>query len=235
MLEKFKMSDSNPASTPLDHNQVLSKNMHAKDSGPSEMANVPYQEAVGSILYLSQVTRPDIAHAVNTVSKFNKNPCKIHWTAVKRILRYLKGTISAKLEFCRNEDPVLTGFCDADWGSDIDDRRSCTGYVFKMNGGAVSWNSKRQATVALSTTEAEYMGLSSATQEAMWLRQLRLDLLPNSSDQPIKIFCDNKSAISLSHSDGYNARTKHIDIRHHFIRNKIEEKKIQVEHIVFVS
>ncbi|XP_074042427.1 uncharacterized protein [Leptinotarsa decemlineata] len=136
------------------------------------MTKIPYQEVIGSILYASQGTRPDITYAVNTVSQFNKNYGKAHWTAVKRILRYLKRTMYAKLVYTKNSDSRLKGYCDADWASDVDNRQSCTGYVFLQQGGPISWNCKRQHTVALSTTEAEYMALSAAntklrnTQEA---------------------------------------------------------------------
>ncbi|XP_046602605.1 secreted RxLR effector protein 161-like [Neodiprion lecontei] len=104
------------------------------------------------------------------VSKFNDNPGKTHWSTVKRTFRYLKGTSKMRLEFSAEEIGEVIGYCDADWASDIDERRSCIGYVFILQGGAISWNCKRQATVALSTTEAEYMALSSATQEAIWLK-----------------------------------------------------------------
>ena len=122
------------------------------------------------------------------------------------------------------------GYCDADWASDMDERRSCTGNVFTLQGGAISWSCKRQQTVALSTTEAEYMALSAATQEVLWLQQFEHELFPSIST-PIRIYCDNKSAINLANCDGYHARTKHIDIRHHFIRQKIQEKKIIVTHV----
>ncbi len=131
---------------------------------------IPYQEAIGSLMYLSQCTRPDISFAVNKLSRYNySNPGIKHWQAVKHLLRYLKGTSSNKLEFKKsNEDPDIVGYVDADWGSQVDDRKSTTGYLFKAQGSAISWSSKKQTTVALSSCEAEYMGLSSAVQEALW-------------------------------------------------------------------
>lgn len=229
VLTKFNMSTCNPSTTPLDPNQKLSKEMSPKDSEDSDyMKSIPYQEAVGSILYAAQLTRPDISYAVNMVSKFNKNPGKAHWNAVKRILRYLRGTSSAKLEFTSNGNGNLICYCDSDWASDIDTRRSVTGYVFLLQGGPVSWCSRRQPTVALSTTEAEYMGLSTSLQEAMWLLQLQAELDACEQKVPMKIFCDNRSAINLATTDGYHARSKHIDIRHHYVREKVKDKTIEV-------
>lgn len=195
------------------------------------MKDVPYQEAIGGLLYLSQGTRPDIAYTVNMLSKYNNNPGRPHWEAVKRVMRYLKGTLHARLKFSKDGNPNIVSFTDSDWASDEDDRRSCTGHAFVKQGGAISWNSKRQPTVALSSTEAEYMALSSCAQEALFFRQLESNLGSSVSGESTQVFCDNKGAIDLSKTTGYNARTKHIDIRHHFLRNCIEDKQITVEHI----
>ncbi|XP_046472611.1 uncharacterized protein [Neodiprion pinetum] len=231
-LAKFNMADCKPAVTPTDPNQKLTKDMSPKNNEEiEEMSRIPYQEAIGSILYVAQGTRPDLSYAINTVSKFNNNPGKAHWSAVKRILRYLKGTSKMRLEFSAKANTDLIGYCDADWASDTDERRSCTGYVFILQGAAISWNCKRQHTVALSTTEAEYMALSSATQEAMWLKQFKEELWPNDQTKAITIYCDNKSAINLAQTDGYHARSKHIDVRHHFVRQKLSQKYIKVDHV----
>jgi len=234
LLNKFDMNDCNPVSTPADPNQKLTKDMAPKTADEqNEMSVVPYQEAVGGLLYIAQGTRPDIAYAVNSVSKFSNNPGKAHWAAVKRIMRYLKGTIAAKLEYSKDDSREITGFCDADWANDNDDRRSVTGYCFLRQNGAISWSSKRQKTIALSSAEAEYMSLASITQEALWLRQLQneFNLDGHSGNQPTNINCDNMSAIDLSKSVGYHGRTKHIDIRHHFLRQHISLGHVYVQHI----
>ena len=225
LLEKFNMTDCKPVDTPCDSNQRLTKDMQSNDFDSSE---IPYQQAVGSILYLTQGSRPDIAYAVNYVSRFNNCFSKPHWLAVKRILRYLKGTANLKLAFRRSFES-LHGFCDADWASDVENRKSCTGYVFLRSNGPVSWNSKQQPTVALSTAEAEYMSLSAATQEAMWLKQLEDEIFK--SNQPIKILCDNQSAISLAENNGYSARCKHIDIRHHYVRQMVNDKNCIIKYV----
>lgn len=223
VLERFNMSDCNPVSTPADCNAKLTKDMAPTTaSEKEEMSGVPYQEVVGSLLYAALVTRPDIQFAVNTVSRFNNNPGKAHWNACKRILRYLNGTINYKLTYCREKSGDLHGYCDADWAGDESDRRSMTGYVFIMQGGAVTWNSKKQPTVALSTTEAEYMAMSTASQEAIWLRNLGAELFGDKCKTQINIFGDNKSALQLSEkTTTFHPRTKHIDIRHHFVRDNV--------------
>lgn len=229
VLRRFDMQNCNPISTPMDHNQKLSIEMSPRnDVERAEMNNVPYQEAIGSIMYAAQVTRPDVCFAVNAVSRFMQNPGKAHWIAVKRILRYLKGTANAKLVFSKSGDSNLIGYCDADWAGDVDKRRSTTGYVYLYHGAAISWNSRKQPTVAISTTEAEYMSLAAALQEAMWLKQLQAEL-ENTTDT-IVINCDNKSAIDLASTTAYHARSKHIDVRHHFVREKIAERVIKLNY-----
>lgn len=230
ILERFNMADCNPVSTPVDVNAKLSTEMAPKDeAGIEEMRLIPYQEAVGSVLFAAQISRPDIQYAVNMVSRYNHNPGRAHWNAVKRILRYLRGTINMKLTYRRDDPKPLHGFCDADWANDVADRRSVTGYVFIMQGGAVSWNSRKQQTVALSTTEAEYMAMAAATQEAIWLRNLQNELF--SHTHTITIYGDNKSALMLSEkTTTFHPRTKHIDIKHHFIRDEVTNGTVQFTH-----
>lgn len=225
------MDNCNPISTAIDSNQRLSKTMGpTTEKERQDMMAIPYQQAVGSLLFASQVSRPDINFAVNNVSRFCSNPGHAHWSAVKRILRYLKGTMSLKLVYSKCSDSNVTGYCDADWGSEIDDRKSTTGYVFMHQGGAVTWNSKKQPTVALSTMEAEYMALCSATQEAIWLKQLDNELFSDAEKGTI-IYSDNQSAIYLASTHSYHARAKHIDIKHHFVREKVEDGSVILKHV----
>lgn len=231
ILKRFNMSDCNPVKTPADPSQKLTAEM--SPTTPEEIAEmnaIPYREAVGSILYLSQCTRPDISFAVGNVSQFNQNPGKAHWNAVKRIFRYLKGTINYKLNYSQDNSSELCAYCDSDWGSNVSDRKSFTGYVYMFQGGPISWSCKKQRTVALSTAEAEYMALSSACQETLWLTQLRSEITGGKRRATI-IHCDNKSAIDLSNNAIYSARTKHIDIRHHFIRDLIKDEIVALKSI----
>lgn len=230
VLKRFGMDTCKPAHTPSDTSSKLCIGMEAEEASEEQLRKIPYQEAVGSLLYLAQATRPDIAFAVNDVSRFNTTYTMAHWKAVKRIMRYLRGTVNYKLSFDTKNPEQLIGYTDADWASDIDKRRSCTGYVFKLSGGSISWKSTRQSTVALSSTEAEYMALSATIQEGIWLLQL-CDELGQKLSMPINLKCDNQSAIKLAESDGYRQRSKHIDIRFHYIREKIENNMFKVEYL----
>ncbi len=176
LLKKYKLQEANPVSTPMDLNVKLMKD----DGHSKKVDSVQYQSMVGSLLHAARATRPDIAHAVSVVSKFNAEPTEAHLTAVKRIFRYLKGTLDLVLQY-KVTDGKLLGYADADWANDMDNRHSMTGNVFLMS---ISWLSQKQATVALSTAEAEYIALGSATQEAIWLRRLL-------SDTPTEILEDN--------------------------------------------
>ena len=167
-----------------------------------------YQQAIGCLTYLSTATRPDISVAVSALSRYMSCPSKAHWTRVKRIIRYLKGTIDFGLKFScvSDENPQVIGYSDADWAGDLDTRRSTSGYVFQIGQSTVSWCSKREATVAKSTTEAEYVALSQATQEAVWLRHLLADL-GYSMNSPTTVFEDNQGATELSKSAKFHNRT----------------------------
>jgi len=212
ILQKYGMHDANPVATPADANVKLKK-----DDGVSKSVDSStYQSMVGNLLYAAMATRPDIAQAVSVVSKFNANPSVSHLTAVKRVLRYLKGTVNLALKYNQTESRALVGFSDADWAGDQDDRRSTTGNVFLLGGGAVSWLSKKQSTVALSTAEAEYVALSQAAQECVWLRRLLSDLGMDAT--PVVILEDNQGAIAIAKNPVDHSRTKHIDIRYHYIR-----------------
>ena len=160
-------------STPM---ETSSKLTPADDSYQANQKDkTRYQSAVGSLMYAMLGTRPDLAYTVSVVSRYSHNPTKGHWGAVKRIFAYLKGTVNLKLTFQgRLED--LIGYTDSDWAGDTATRRSTSGYVFNVGSAAISWSSKRQATVALSTCEAEYIGQTQATKEAIWLRSLLTSL-----------------------------------------------------------
>ncbi|KAL9254347.1 Retrovirus-related Pol polyprotein from transposon TNT 1-94-like protein [Drosera capensis] len=179
-------------------------------------------------MYAMVCTRPDIAHAVGVVSRFLSNPGKQHWEAVKWILRYLKGTSKLCLSFGKGE-LVLEGYTDADMAGDLDHRKSTSGYVFTFAGGAVSWQSKLQKCVALSTTEAEYIAATEAGKELLWLTRFLLEL--GMQQEEMVVFCDSQSAIDLSKNDVYHSRTKHIDVRFHWLRDAIEKQKMKLKKI----
>ena len=172
LLERYKLTEANTVTTPMDPNVKLVKD----DSYSKKVDAAQYQSMVGSLLHAARATRPDIAYVVAIVSKFNAAPTQAHLTAVKRIFRYLKGAIELKLQY-RPDGENFLGYSDEDWANGMDDRHSTTSNVFTMSGGAISWLRQKQTTVALSTAEAEYVALGFATQEAIWLYQLLNDLI----------------------------------------------------------
>jgi len=227
ILQRYGMDTCKPVFTPADAGITLAKDMtQDSDEQADYMRRVPYRSAVGSLMYLTVATRPDIAAAVGIVSRYTNQPCSQHWIAVKRILRYLQGTANWCLDLSADPDAQLRGYCDADWANDPDTRCSVTGYVFSIGKGSITWSSKRQTTVALSTTEAEYMALSHAAREAIWLRQL-LKELGFEQTKPTEIYSDNQGCIALVANPIHHARTKHIDVRHHFVRQLHSDGAIQ--------
>ena len=225
VLNRFGMQEAKSIVTPVDTSNKLVK--AAEDD--EEFDRAVYQSAVGSLLYLSTGTRPDISFAVGNVARFCANPTRRHWTGIKRILRYLKGTSDLGLYYSSSVEEELIGYSDSDWAGDLDNRKSVSGYMFKLCGAPVSWRSKKQTSVALSTAEAEYVALSNATQEAVWLKQLLSELRIDQS-KPTVIYEDNQSAISMAQNAQFHGRAKHIDIRHHYVREKVNDETIELKY-----
>uniref|UniRef100_A0AAV1UTQ2 Polyprotein n=1 Tax=Peronospora matthiolae TaxID=2874970 RepID=A0AAV1UTQ2_9STRA len=224
LSEKFGVDNCKDVHTPADSNSKLIKMRQDEAFVPK----YPYRELVGALMYIATCTRPDIAHAVGEVAKHCERYNKSHWTAAKRILKYLKTTQDTSIVFSGFNKGELIGYADANWAGDLDTRRSTTRYVFFLNGSAISWNSKRQPTVATSSTEAEYMSLYNATQEAIWLQSLLKDLVYGTK-AATTIFQDNQGCIALAKNPVYHSRTKHIDIKFHFLREKVASAVITLE------
>lgn len=224
IIEKFRMSDSKPISTPFDPSTILSK------SDEECEVNFPYRQACGSLAYAATVARPDISYAVGEVSKYMEKPNQSHVNAVKRILRYLNHTKELGITYGGSNEVSLIGYTDADYARDVDTRRSTTGYAFEICNGIVTWRSQRQKTVALSTTEAEFMAICDGAKEAIWLRQLLKDI-GFEQKGPLLLRVDNLSAIRLVQNPELHHRTKHIDIRLFFVRELYEDNEIQVEYV----
>ena len=233
LLNRFKLSDVNPVSTPMDPSIKLSSDMCPTSSKDlEEMKSIPYLQAVGALMYLAISTRPDISYAVGVLARFNKNPGMAHWKAVKHLFRYLKGTLNYKLTY--SPDPsssdLFTTYADADHGGNLDNGRSTTGYVVKMGTGAISWSSKLQSIVALSTTEAEYVAATSAGQEILWLRNLFQEI-GYSLNVPSPLWLDNQSALSVAKNPEHHGRMKHLDLRFYWLRDEVDKGTIQVAHL----
>jgi hypothetical protein len=208
VLERFRMQNAKPVSTPLASHFKLTKEMCPKTQEEIEyMSRVPYSSTVGSLMYAMVCTRPDIAHAVGVVSRYMNNPGKEHWEAVKWILRYLRGTATHALCF-GGSDTVLQGYVDSDMAGDKDSRRSTTGYVFTIGGTTISWISKLQKVVALSTTEAEYVVATEASKEMIWLQRFMEEL--GKKQENSRLYCDSESAIHLAKNSTFHSKTKNI-------------------------
>ena len=240
MLLRFQMTDAKPASTPLDHTLPLRK------ATPNDVRADPqsYQELTGSLNHAALFSRPDIAFAVSKLSQFNSDPTETHMRAARHVLAYLKSTIdycivyggasdidiyAYAFAFCPRDRISVLGFADADHGTDKDDRKSQTGYVFMINNGPVSWTSHKQSSVALSTMEAEYMSLSDSSREAIARANLYSDL--NINAQPPLIYTDSTTALSLTEESAKYQRAKHIDIRYHYVRDVLQKGQIQVDYV----
>jgi Reverse transcriptase (RNA-dependent DNA polymerase)/GAG-pre-integrase domain len=232
ILRDFGMADCKPAATPMDTNVNLSP---AEDGyeAPQEVKRW-YQGVVGAMMYLMLGTRPELAFPISVVSRYTANPTDSHVSAMKRALRYLKGALDYELVFKGSTSP-LVGYTDADWAGDKGTRRSTSGYTFNIGSGAISWSSKRQPTVALSTCEAEYVAQTQAVKEAIWLKGLLVELsdMHNNELSPsaVILYADNQGAIALAKNPVFHGRTKHIDIQHHFVREKVESGDVHFEYI----
>jgi hypothetical protein len=213
VLCKFKMDKVREVSCPLAaHFKLSKKKCPSTKKMEKEMQNVPYASAVGSLMYAMVCTRPDIAQVVSTVSRFMTNPGKPHWEAVKWILRYLRGSTNMKLCFGGSETKLIA-YSDSDLAGDIDGRKSTSGYLVTHSGGAVSWQSRLQKCVALNTTEAEFIAVTEASKELLWLKRLACEL--GFKQDKYVLFCDNQSAIHLSKNASFHSRSKHIEVCYH--------------------
>jgi hypothetical protein len=223
LLAETRMLDCKPASTPIEQNHRIKA-----DDGES-IDKYKYQRLVGRLIYLSH-TRPDIAYAVSVVSRYMHNPCTSHMKAVRRILRYLKGCPGKGILFSRCGNLDVEGYSDADWGGNIDDRKSTSGYCVFVGRNLVSWRSKKQSVVARSTAEAEFRAMASGLCELMWIKILLCELrLFNGA--PLRLYCDNQATINIVHNPVHHDRTKHIEIDRHFIKDNLDKRRLHVLYV----
>src|SRR3978361_384577 len=228
ILERFGMADCKPISTPMQPNTRLSRSQAPQT--PEEvqfMKTVPYLAAVGALMYLATTTRPDIAYTVGYLARFNSNPGLAHWQAVKHLLRYLKGTTDYGITYAPdpNSSELFSTFSDADHGGCKDTGRSTGGYLVKIGSGVVSWSSKLQSIVALSTTEAEYIAAVSAGKEIRWMRNL-LHEMGFSPTGPSVLRIDNQSAISVAKHPEHHGRMKQLDLSWYWLRDVVHKELI---------
>jgi len=229
ILRRFNMQDCKPISTLLPVNFKLSSSMSpSNEAERMEMSRVPYVSVVGSLMFAMICIRPDIAQAVGAASRYLANPGREHWNTIKRILRYIKGTSDAALCYGGSEFTVR-GYVDLDFTSDLEKRKSTTGYVFIIAEGAVSWVSKLQTFVALSTTEAEYMAATQACKEAIWMKKLIEEL--GHKQEKILLYCNSQSALHIARNPSFHSRTKHIDVQYHFVCEVVEDGSVDFQKV----
>jgi hypothetical protein len=192
----------------------------------STAMGVPYAKAIGSILWAAMVSRPDVMFAVRVLAQFTQNLMEIHWRALKHIIRYLYMMKELLLTFGGQSEAKLIEYCNADWGGQPH-RHSISGYSFHMGIGAIMWSSKKQYIIALSSTEAEYIALTHAAKEALWLKTFIAEIHADDV-KPIKINCNNQESITLSKDNKFHGRTKHVDIQYHFIFEAVAVRKVTV-------
>ena len=230
VLRHFNMHDSKKGFIHMQHGLCLSKTQSPSTKEERDHMNkIPYASTIGSIMYAMLCTRPDVSYALSATSRYQSDPGDAHWVAVKNILKYLRRTKDSLLIYGGQEELVVIGYTDASFQTDKDDFRSQSGYVFCLNGGAVSWKSSKQDTVADSTTEAEYIAASSAAKEAVWIKKFisELGIVPSIVD-PIGLYCDNNGAIAQAKEPRSHQRSKHILRRYHLIREIIDRGDVKI-------
>ncbi|WJZ92889.1 hypothetical protein VitviT2T_011862 [Vitis vinifera] len=223
ILKKFKLESCKEVATPLAQNEKISKNDGEKLEEPSA-----YRSLVGSLLYLT-VTRPDLMFPASLLSRFMSSPSNVHMGVAKRVLKYVKGTTNLGIWYLKTGGVKLDGYADSDWAGSVDDMKSTSGYAFTIGSGVICWNSRKQEVVAQSTTEAEYISLAAAANQAIWLRKLLADLGWEQSS-PTELYCDNKSAISIAQNPVHHGRTKHINVKFHSIREAEKNSLVKLHY-----
>lgn len=224
ILEQTGMMDCNATQIPMDAGLKLSKALEEPNVDEKE-----YRRTIGCLRYLVH-TRPDLSYAVGVLSRYMHQPKESHATALKQVLRYIKGTSSYGLNFERSSHTTLIGYSDSSHNVDEDDGRSTTGHMFYLNDCLITWCSQKQETVALSSCEAEFMAATEAAKQAIWLQELLAEIVERPSER-VMIRIDNKSAIALTKNPVFHGRSKHIHKRYHFIRECIDNDQVMVEHV----
>ncbi|SGY28176.1 BQ5605_C083g12990 [Microbotryum silenes-dioicae] len=226
VLARFGMSDAHPVATPMQPDLRLEVELQ-----PTPFPDrTRYLQAIGSLMYASTGTRPDLAYTVGYLARFSRAPSTAAWGAIKHAFRYVAGTLSHGLRFAHGASPPLVGYSDCNWGACLSSSKSTMGYNFIYAGAAVSWSSRLQSRVADSTCDAEYLGLSHAGKEAIFLRQL-FGELGLSSSEPVLIYGDNQGANALTKNPVFHARTRHIRLREHFVRDMVSLGDIVIQYI----
>ena len=233
VLERFSMQLCKPGIAPVCKGDKLSlAQCPQSDIEKAQMKNIPYASALGSIMYAQVCTRPDIAFATGLLGRYQSNPGHDHWVAAKKVMRYLKRTKDYMLIYKHVQDLQLVGYSDSDFAGCQDEKKSTTGYIFKLAGGAVSWKSEKQKLIASSTMQAEFVACFSATTQAIWLRNLIKELTVfDFVDRPIQLYCDSNSAVLFINNNRGLKGSKHMEVKYLTIKEKVQNGDVAVEHI----
>lgn len=237
LLKKWRMTECNDVCTP----STVSDGLESDHDVPLTSVTVKqYRSLIGALMYLSVNTRPDLAYTISALAQHVNNPGEIHWSCAKKVLRYLKGTLNYGITYTRAgdcthetilDDINLHGYADASYANNKKDRKSRSAYVFFLNSGPITWCSKRQRCVALSTCEAELIALNEASKELVWIRRLIKEITGYKTLQPTVVYEDNLGCIEMVKNPKYHGRSKHIDIRNFYVREVVDQKKIKVQHM----
>ncbi|RVW82847.1 Retrovirus-related Pol polyprotein from transposon TNT 1-94 [Vitis vinifera] len=233
VLERFQMKDCSPSIAPIVKGDRFNLDQCPKnDLEREKMKNIPYAFVFGSLMYVQVCTRPDIAFAVGMLGRYQSNPGMDHWKAAKKVMRYLQGTKDYMLMYRRTNNLEVIGYSNLDYAGCIDSRKSTSGYVFMLASGAVSWRSAKQTLIATSTMEAEFVSCFEATSHGVWLKSFIYGLrVVDSISRPLKIYCDNSTAVFMAKNNKSSSRNKHIDIKYLALRECVKEKTVVIEHV----
>ncbi|KAM1128224.1 hypothetical protein ACFX15_037517 [Malus domestica] len=233
MLEKFHMESCNSGQVLVNKGDKFSKiQCPRSDLEVKKMQAKPYASLIGSLMYATICTRPDIAFIVGMLGRFQENPGEAHWVAAKKVLRYLQRTKTHMLVYGRTNSLELMGYTDSDLAGDVDDRKSTGGYIFILNGGAVSWKSAKQTVIATSTMEVEFVACFEGMKQAAWLKNFLTDLkIVNSVQKPVKMFCDNNSAVFFAKNNKRTSASRLMDVKFLKVREQVKKRVIEVQHI----
>ncbi|KAK4340775.1 hypothetical protein RND71_039276 [Anisodus tanguticus] len=223
LVRKFGLENAKHPKTPMGSAQQVCKDNVGQDVDPTL-----YRSMIGSLLYLT-ASRPDIMFSVCVCARFQASPKVSLFNVVKRIIRYVTGTSDLGIWYSKDTNPNLIGYSDSDWAGDVNDRKSTRGECFYLGNNLVSWYSHKQNCVSLSTVESEYVAAGSCCAQLIWLRHMLDDY--GISNNSMILYCDNLSAINISKNPVQRSRTKHIDIRHHFLRDLVEKQLVQIEYV----
>jgi hypothetical protein len=231
MLKKYSMHKCSPSPAPIVKGDRYGDHQCPKNSYElNQMKAVPYASAVGSLQYATTCTRPDLAYVTGLLGRFQSNPGQEHWKLVKKVLRYLQGTKSLMLTYSKSDSLEVVAYSDSDYAGE--ERKSTSGYVFTLAGGAISWKSCKQTVTASSTMYAEFVACYEASGQVNWLKKFLPGLkVVDSIHRPLKLYCDNYPAVQYAHNNRSSGAAKHIDIKYYVVKDRVRDQMISLEHI----